>query len=526
MSSSRERSQSRRTAVARSAAALVVAFLALSGCEPGPAAPRFDVPTRLHGDVAAPQTVTPMVSAGGSHTCALKSDGTVVCWGSNVQGQSAVPSGLTGVTQLSAGSFQTCALRFDGSVLCWFDPAPSGLANETFLNATDYTHDCVVNAGGVPFCWGDNSSGETTIPAGLAPVTEAVAGGGFTCALTVEGTVVCWGYDGNGQTDVPSGLSGVTQISAGQYDACARKTDGTVVCWGLNLYSEDTPPSGLSGVTQVSIFGLTTCALKSDGTVACWGFDFDGEANVPAGLTNVVQISAGAAHVCALKSDGTIVCWGADNFGQIDVPAGLNLIVQAAQTISFTSSPPNPATLGGSYSVSAVSTSGLPVTLSGLTPGTCSLSGSTVTFIAVGTCTIAADQAGNASFLPAPEATQSFGVLYAFAGFYAPVDNPDTVNVVQAGSAIPVKFSLGGDHGLLIFATNSPASGQVTCDASSIVSDLTATVTAGGSSLQYDAGTGTYTYVWKTDKAWSGTCRAFVVTLADGSAHHAFFQLR
>jgi hypothetical protein len=164
MSSSRERSQSRRTAVARSAAALVVAFLALSGCEPGPAAPRFDVPTRLHGDVAAPQTVTPMVSAGGSHTCALKSDGTVVCWGSNVQGQSAVPSGLTGVTQLSAGSFQTCALRFDGSVLCWFDPAPSGLANETFLNATDYTHDCVVNAGGVPFCWGDNSSGETTIP--------------------------------------------------------------------------------------------------------------------------------------------------------------------------------------------------------------------------------------------------------------------------------------------------------------------------------------------------------------------------
>src|SRR6185312_5857983 len=428
MTRSSQSIRARGTVVTRRAAAMSLALFTLGSCEPVPVAPNLAHPLRLRSDVAAPQSVTPMVSAGGSHTCALKSDGTVVCWGSNVQGQSAVPSGLTGVTQLSAGSFQTCALRFDGSVLCWFDPAPSGLANETFLNATDYTHDCVVNAGGVPFCWGDNSSGETTIPAGLQPVTEAVTGGGFTCALTVQGTVVCWGYDGNGQTDVPSGLSGVTQISAGQYDACARKTDGTVVCWG---------------------------------------FDFDGEANVPAGLTNVVQISAGAAHVCALKSDGTIVCWGADNFGQIDVPAGLNLIVQAAQTISFTSSPPNPATLGGSYSVSAVSTSGLPVTLSGLTPGTCSLSGSTVTFIAVGTCTIAADQAGNASFLPAPEATQSFGVLYAFAGFYAPVDNPDTVNVVQAGSAIPVKFSLGGDHGLLIFATNSPASGQVTCDASS-----------------------------------------------------------
>lgn len=514
------------TGVTRRAAAISFALLTLVSCEPAPVAPNLTRPLRLRSDVAAPQSVTPMVSAGGSHTCALKSDGTVVCWGSNAQGQSAVPAGLTGVTQLSAGSFQTCALKFDGSVLCWFDPAPSGLTSEVFIDATDYTHDCVVNNSGAPFCWGDNSSGETTIPSGLPPVTQAVAGGGFSCALAVDETVTCWGFDGNGQTDVPSGLSDVTQISAGQYDACARKSDGTVVCWGLNLYSEDTPPSGLNGVIQVSIFGLTTCALKSDGTVVCWGFDFDGEANVPAGLTNVIQISAGAAHVCALKRGGTIVCWGADNFGQIDVPAGLDLIVQAPQTISFTSTPPSPAQLGGSYLVGAGSTSGLPVTFTSLTPATCSVSEASVTFGAIGTCTIAADQAGNAAFLPAPEVTQSFSVLYAFAGFYAPVDNPDTVNVVQAGSAIPVTFALGGDHGLAIFSPNSPASAQVSCNASSVVSALTATVTAGNSGLQYDAGTGTYTYVWKTEKGWGSTCRALVVTLVDGSIHQALFQFR
>jgi len=526
MTRSSQSIRARGTVVTRRAAAISLALFTLGSCEPVPVAPNLAHPLRLRSDVAAPQSVTPMVSAGGSHTCALKSDGTVVCWGSNVQGQSAVPSGLTGVTQLSAGSFQTCALKVDGSVLCWFDPAPGGLTGEVFVDATDYTHDCVVNSAGVPFCWGDNSSGETTIPDGLPAVTQAVAGGGFTCALTVSGTVICWGFDGNGQTDVPSGLSGVTQISAGQYDACARRSDGTVVCWGLNLYSEDTPPSGLSGVTQVSIFGLTTCALRSDGTVVCWGLDLDGEANVPASLTSVVQISAGAAHVCALKSDGTIVCWGADNFGQIDVPAGLNVIVQAPQTISFTSTPPSPAQLGGSYVVSAVSTSGLPVTLSSLTPATCGLSGNIVTLVAVGTCTIAADQAGTSAFLPAPEATQSFGVLYAFAGFDTPVDNPDTVNFVQAGAAIPVRFSLGGNQGLAIFSANSPGSGPVACNASSVVSDLTATVTAGNSSLQYDPGTDTYTYVWKTDKGWGGTCRTLVVTLVDGSTHQAFFQFR
>ncbi len=514
------------TGVTRGAAALSLALLALGSCEPVPVAPNLARPPRLRSDLTAPQSVTPMVSAGGSHTCALKSDGTVVCWGSNAQGQSTVPSGLTGVTQLSAGSFQTCALKVDGSVLCWFDPAPSGLTSEVSIDATDYTHDCVVNSSGVPFCWGDNSSGETTIPTGLPPVTQVVAGGGFTCALTVDGMVSCWGFDGNGQTEVPSGLSNVTQISAGQYDACARKSDGTVACWGLNIYSEDTPPSGLSGITQVSIFGLTTCALRSDGTVACWGFDFDGEANVPAGLTNVIQISAGAAHVCALERDGTIVCWGADNFGQIDVPAGLNLIVQAPQTISFTSNPPSPAQLGASYLVGAGSTSGLPVTITSLTPATCTVSGTSVTFVAIGTCTIAADQPGNAAFLPAPEATQSVSVLYAFIGFYAPVDNPDTVNVVQAGSAIPITFSLGGDHGLAIFSPNSPASEQVSCNASSVISDLTATVTAGNSSLQYDAMTDIYTYVWKTEKSWSNTCRALVVTLVDGSLHQALFQFR
>ncbi|PYS76085.1 MAG: hypothetical protein DMF66_16645, partial [Acidobacteria bacterium] len=117
-------------------------------------------------------------------------------------------------------------------------------------------------------------------------------------------------------------------------------------------------------------------------------------------------------------------------------------------------------------------------------------------------------------------------VLYNFAGFFQPVANPPTFNVVQAGRAIPVKFSLSGNMGLGIFAPNSPASGPVACSSNDPASNLEDTVTAGNSSLSYDPGADQYIYVWKTDPAWAGTCRQLVVQLNDGSIHHANFRFR
>ncbi len=119
-----------------------------------------------------------------------------------------------------------------------------------------------------------------------------------------------------------------------------------------------------------------------------------------------------------------------------------------------------------------------------------------------------------------------YGPQYPFTGFLSPVDNAPTLNVVKAGSAIPVKFSLGGDRGLAIFATNSPASVPVSCDALAPSDDVETTVTAGGSSLTYDATTGQYTYIWKTDKAWGNTCRELRLTLTDGSIHVAEFKFK
>jgi len=115
--------------------------------------------------------------------------------------------------------------------------------------------------------------------------------------------------------------------------------------------------------------------------------------------------------------------------------------------------------------------------------------------------------------------------MYDFAGFFQPVDNLPTLNLVKAGQGVPVKFSLGGDQGLDILASGSPTSWQIACDGSAPV-DAIETVTLGNSGLSYNALTDTYTYVWKTNKAWAGTCRQLRVTLADGTVHAANFQLK
>jgi len=118
------------------------------------------------------------------------------------------------------------------------------------------------------------------------------------------------------------------------------------------------------------------------------------------------------------------------------------------------------------------------------------------------------------------------GKVYDFDGFFRPVDNPNVLNVAKAGSAIPVKFSLDGDYGLDIFVPDYPRSKQISCDSETLADDIPETITAGGSSINYDDTIDQYIYVWKTDKNWTGTCRQLVVKLIDGTSHVANFKFK
>lgn len=133
----------------------------------------------------------------------------------------------------------------------------------------------------------------------------------------------------------------------------------------------------------------------------------------------------------------------------------------------------------------------------------------------------AMDNAGNTN-----SASVLYSVVYIFTGFSSPVDNLPTLNLVNAGRAIPVKFGLGGDQGLNIFAAGYPKSEQVTCSSTAPVDGVETTLTAGSSGLSYDPASDQYTYVWKTDKSWAGMCRQLVLKLIDGTFHRANFKFK
>jgi VCBS repeat-containing protein len=358
---------------------------------------------------------------------------------------------------------------------------------------------------------------------------------------------------------VPAGLSGVIAIAAGTYHSLALKGDGTVVAWGFNDYGQTDVPAGLSGVTAIGGGDRYSLALKSDGTVVAWGRNDNGQIDIPTGLSGVTAISAGRWHSLALKNDGTVVAWGFNNMGQTSVPAGLSGVTAIAggdthslALLQVASVNHYPSALDDSYSTYQN------IVLSIVAPGVLAndtdedgdlLSAVLVNGPAYGTLTLnvdgsfiytpAANYAGTDSFaykvkdgeVVSHTATVSIAVQYSFAGFFEPVDNPGPgpryiFNSVKAGSAIPVRFSLAGDQGLDIFSPGYPTSRPVKCATAARTDPIQQTVSAGNSSLSYDAASDTYTYVWKTENKWAGTCRVLTVQLDDGAQLLAYFRFK
>jgi alpha-tubulin suppressor-like RCC1 family protein len=265
--------------------------------------------------ISTPLAGTPkMVRGGNAHTCVLLTNGTVQCWGRNVEGQLGV--GAFGTNTNPA--FPQCT----GTAQTVKDAAGTGTLSGVVLLASGGHSNCAVLSNGTVQCWGQNIWGQ--LGNGASPLGNSQSANNRNLPVAVQG------------------LSGnVIEVKIGSQAACARLTSGAVQCWGRNHYGQlgnnSINPSstavsvgGLGSVAEIGVGGEFACARRTNGSVACWGANYAGQLglgtndnNMPHNATTVpaatgaTNISLGWYHACIVRGTGQTMCWGMNDFGQL-----------------------------------------------------------------------------------------------------------------------------------------------------------------------------------------------------------------
>lgn len=248
-----------------------------------------------------------IMSAGRGHVCALKTDNTVACWGSNDQGRSTPPAGE--FIYLTSGAYHTCGLRQNGAVVCWGYDA-SGQASPppgTYKHVSAGSeHTCAVKTDGSAVCWGLNNYGQAAAPTGV--FSQVAAGYWHTCGLHTDGTVACWGSAHSVVSGAPTDVT-FSEIQSGAFYTCGYQSDNSVRCWGaygsLGYYAQLDPVA----------YDNDLCALKFDGTVTCWN-----GITAPDSSQTFNWLTTGYQFACGIRSDSSIACWGSNDYGKATPP--------------------------------------------------------------------------------------------------------------------------------------------------------------------------------------------------------------
>ena len=286
------------------------------------------------------------VAVSDTFTCAVVSDGTVRCWGSNLYGQLGLAGtgdrgvpflvpGRQNVRSVATGYGFTCTLLWTGQVDCW---------GVNFHGTLGCDSPAASDIG--PLC--------TPYPSG-SKVSELIAGGELPCARLEDGTVQCWGRNeygqvGNGtnghafQPSTVINVANATAIASGVWRACAVIDNKTVKCWGNNVEGNlgnctnensdvGVPVYGIDGISStaasVSLSSDHTCVLMGDASIRCFGMDDAGQLGDGGGgqswcpvismypTTPALSINVGDYFTCAQVGDDSVQCWGSGDHGEL-----------------------------------------------------------------------------------------------------------------------------------------------------------------------------------------------------------------
>ncbi len=329
----------------------------------------------LRLDFVTELAVPEQLSLGAAHSCAIKQDGSLWCWGKNDVLQLGIESDAAFVEtptqvgqdvdweQVSAGEDHTCARRTDGSLWCWGSNVDGKLGagptsgSAAVLPPTRVLSDqrwasfcagvratLAVSEDGELFGWG--RIGLTSKPERLddegrwSKVTCAVTPnyGEVGCAIRDDTTLWCWMIDVEFAPVQEGAEAGWTAIDRGGTHGCGM-VDGSPWCWGLNNYEQlgvsvelsPAPPTLVDDGRWLAVAAgaAHSCLVRGDGSLWCAGLNTSGQLgngsrdNHPLEALGVwtdwQAVAAGGYHTCGRRSDGSLWCWGANDQGQLGV---------------------------------------------------------------------------------------------------------------------------------------------------------------------------------------------------------------
>ncbi len=326
-------------------------------------------------DVVGLERGTRSVSAGDWHTCAVKNDGSVWCWGRNHLGQLGRGGGdspqpvlvpmFESMREVQSAGEYTCALSEDDAVFCWGAywgsvPTPVDIPGPVVGLSAGIQKTCAVTLSGEAYCWGAGVAPARV--ADLPPAASISAARNHTCALLRSGATVCWGENFLGQlgnasstqrlgvpTLIEEAASGVVDLVLGGWSEgvgvvessvhfcftqgastwCAGRGDRGQLGYGRGSDNDIlTPASPLpSDVVQVQAGFSHTCSRTASQDVYCWGaansvgVNATQDAHRPVRVLSLdgqaLGLTAGWFHSCAIGFNRVVQCWGANDYGEL-----------------------------------------------------------------------------------------------------------------------------------------------------------------------------------------------------------------